>query len=456
MTTGVEISIDAYCPRGFGLARHNKGYVEVAHAIPGDRVKVEIRRRSRRVQKGRLIEILEPSKDRVCPRCAHATICGGCSWQSMSYSAQISHKQKSIESAFKDLLHSSVEVRSIIACETPWEYRNKMEFSFSENRAQTKFLGLMIAHAEPYVFDLHECHIAPRWMSECLARVRNWWATSQIPAYYPPEDRGALRYLTLRETTRTKQKMVILNISGNSLFSMTPHQLEAFVQSVNLDASIYVRIHQLCKGTPTQFVEHHLAGPTSMVERMQLSHGVFEFKISPSSFFQPNTLQAEKLYNLVSSLLDDKDSLVFDLYCGTGTLGLSAARRAKKVIGIDLNAESIADAEENARRNGIENAQFFSGDVGKVWTRLLSEPTYQKPDVVIVDPPRAGLDERAIHQVGVFRPKKIIYVSCNPLTQANDIRQLTAFGYQLRVMQAVDQFPHTAHIENVAWLSQTL
>jgi 23S rRNA (uracil1939-C5)-methyltransferase len=450
--TPVELFIEHFCPRGFGVAQSDRAQIEVAHAIPGDRVTVDLRRRSRRVQKGRLLEILQPSHDRVEARCPHASLCGGCCWQVMNYSAQIKHKQDFVRRSFGSLLDPTVNVRTFIPCEDPWHYRNKMEFSFSENRAGTKYLGLMIAHAEPYVFNLESCYIAPTWMADCLSRVRSWWVESGLSAYYPPKDSGSLRYLTLRESVRTKQRLAILNVSGNSAFAPPQEQINRFVQAVGENIGIFLRIHQICKGVPSQFFEMHLAGPDHIVEQMQLTHGPLHFKISPSSFFQPNTIQAEKLYNTAVSMLGTDHPLVYDLYCGTGTLGMAAAPVSRQVVGIDLSPESILDAEENAKRNNLSNIRFYQGDVGRVLTNLLASGDFVRPDAVIVDPPRAGLDALTLHHLKVLHPKKIVYVSCNPATQAENIQELVNAGYSISCMQAVDQFPHTAHIENIALL----
>lgn len=449
----VELSIQDFSSRGFGVAscKERRSKIEVAHTIPGDRVLVELRRRKQRVQKGRLLQLLSPSEDRVEPRCTHASLCGGCSWQQMAYDAQLRHKQQRIFHFFEGLIDSEARLLPMIPCESPWAYRNKMEFSFSENRGGAKYLGLMIAHAEPYVFNLEECRIAPSWMSECLGRVRSWWEASGIQAYYPPKDTGALRYLTLRSSVRTDQKMAVLNVSGNPEFAPPKEELLKFTQAVGDGVGVFIRIHQTKKGVPTRFYEMHLAGLDHIEEELRLKTGPLRFKISPASFFQPNTLQAEKLYDAAMDLIGEGGRLLFDLYCGTGTLGMAAARKAKRVIGIELSPEAILDAEENALKNGLSNISFYQGDAAEITARLLATG-HELPECVIVDPPRAGLGEAALQQIKALSPNKILYVSCNPETQAEDVKRLASWGYRLAAMQAVDQFPHTAHIENLALL----
>lgn len=443
----MEASVEGFTAKGYGVAISGNDEVEVAHVIPGDKILFELTRKKRRPQKGRLLEVLTPSPNRVEPRCVHARTCGGCCWQQMDYQAQLEEKQTRVRKAFNR------DVDPIIACENPFGYRNKMEFTFSENRGGQRFLGLMIAQAEPYVFNLTECHLTNSWFTDALSAVRTWWEGSGVKAYYPPADSGSLRYLTVREGIRTGQKMVILNVSGNAEFALTRPQLDGYVAAVQSaiqgEISIFLRIHQTKKGKPTQFFEMHLAGPDHIVEQLHLKDRTLSFKISPISFFQPNTLAAEKLYDTAMSMLPPS-SVVYDLYCGTGTLGMCASRQAKQVIGIELSPEAVIDAQENLVRNQIKNMTIHQGDVGQILTQLLG--TAARPDAVIVDPPRAGLDPLALHHLKNLLPATIIYISCNPLTQVENIKELEQVGYRIKRLQPVDQFPHTYHIENIALL----
>jgi 23S rRNA (uracil1939-C5)-methyltransferase len=436
-----ELLVESLSPRGYGVSRLGAQRVETAHVIPGDRVKVELRGKLRGGRKGRLLEILESSQNRVQAPCKHAGVCGGCSWQQMSYEAQLREKQRQIQEIF---CHEQIE--PIMPAPSQFRYRNKMEFTFSENRAGMKYLGLMIAQAEPYVYNTEECHLCSSWVTEVLQSVRTWWEASGLKAYHPPRDEGTLRYITFREAFRTGQKMIVLNISGNPDAAPKRADLDAFVAAIPPHCSIFLRIHQTKKGKPTQFYEMHLSGPDHIVEELHLSGGKLSFKISPISFFQPNTLQAERLYDAALSLIAPlKPERVWDLYCGTGTLGMAASRIAKEVIGIELSPEAVLDAEENMRRNQIANCTFLQGDVGKVLSQLTGQP-----DVVIIDPPRAGLDPLAIRHLQRIQPKAILYISCNPTTQGKNIQELP--GYRLQTIQPVDQFPHTYHIENIALL----
>jgi 23S rRNA (uracil1939-C5)-methyltransferase len=443
------VQIQKFSLKGYGVGLLPNGKeVEVPHAVRGDQLSIDWKKKKKGPQKGRILEVLTPSKDRVEPRCPHARICGGCSWQQMDYTSQLLEKEKRVERAFEGLGN----VEPILPSPSPFGYRNKMEFSFSENRGGMRYLGLMIAAAEPYVYNLSECHLCPPWFAEAVCSVRSWWEQSGLKAYYPPEDTGSLRYLTLRHSFRRNQKMAILNVSGRPEFAPSREALEAYTSSIQKaageDASVFLRIHQANKGKPTLFYEMHLGGPDHIVEELHLKEGALSFKISPSSFFQPNTLAAEKLYGAALEMLGSP-KLLFDLYCGTGTLAMAASFKAKQVLGIEISPESVLDAEENLQLNGIKNVQFKQGDVGKVLQGLTS-----RPDAVIVDPPRAGLDAAALLSLKNLSPKTIVYISCNPLTQVDNIRELLSAGYSLKKIQPIDQFPHTYHIENVALLER--
>lgn len=449
----LDISIQKFSKKGYGVGFSPQGKeIEVAHSIPGDTIRIDWRKGRQRVQKGRLVDLLVASEDRTATRCAHARTCGGCSWQQLKLSAQLREKMSRVKEAFG----GEFPIDPILPCNEPFGYRNKMEFTFSQNGAGERFLGLMIAQAEPYVFNLAECHLCPDWFSAAAASVRSWWEKTELKAYFPPKDFGTLRYLTLREAVRTKQKMAVLNISGHPDFAPSRQDLEGFAEAIRAvapQASIFLRIHQAIQGRPTQFFEMLLSGLDHIVEELHLSQGPLSFKISPASFFQPNTLQAEKLYDVALSLLGSP-SIVYDLYCGTGTLGMAAARIAKQVIGIELNPEAVLDANENLKRNGIENMEILQGDVGKTITRLMGDPAFVCPDAVIVDPPRVGLDPLALHHLKNIFPKTIVYISCNPLTQAANVGELIQAGYRLKRLQPIDQFPHTVHIENIALLEK--
>lgn len=350
-------------------------------------------------------------------------------------------------------------MHDIVPCLSPWRYRNKMEFSFSQNRAGEHFLGLMLARGRGRVLNLTECHLAPNWFSEALHRTREWWKASPLKAYHPHSNTGSLRTLTLREGLRTQDKMAILTVSGDPAFALTRKEISSFVaalQDVCQEMSIFLRIHQQIKGVPTQFFEMHLAGPDHLREQLKVEVDgkleVLSFKISPSVFFQPNPLQAELLYGYALKMgCVAPHSHVFDLYCGTAALSMVFAKKAHRVTAIELSPESILDAESNLELNHIKNVELHCGDVGKILCGL-NHPT---PDLVVVDPPRAGLDAKALQHVIQLQSKEILYVSCNPTTAVQNIIPMLDHGYQLQEVQPVDQFPHTPHLEIMIKMRKT-
>ncbi|MBI2742815.1 MAG: 23S rRNA (uracil(1939)-C(5))-methyltransferase RlmD [Chlamydiales bacterium] len=399
------------------------------------------------------------------PLCPHLDSCGGCSTQATAYSEQLKKKSETIEQLFSALgLLEGVKLDEIIPCRDPWRYRNKMEFSFSQNKAQDHFLGLMLKRSGRRVLNVEECYLTSPWFTKTLNSVRDWWKSTQIKAYHPYANTGSLRTLTLREGKRTQDKMAILTVSGQSDFALTKDQLDGFVNAVKrvvpeeeqMRISIFLRIQQIQKGSPTQFFEMLLSGPDHITERLEIEiegkKRIFTFKISPTSFFQPNSLQAEILYGRALEMCAVTPEMhVLDLYCGTATLGMVFAERAGRVTGIELNPEATFDAESNLERNGTKNMEIHCGDVGKILKSWEDQALH--PDLVIVDPPRAGLDPTSIAQILRLAPKKILYVSCNPATQAQNVKVFIENGYKLLKLQPVDQFPHTPHLESIALLS---
>ncbi len=287
-----------------------------------------------------------------------------------------------------------------------------------------------------------------------------------MEAYHLGRNTGALRTLTLREGQRTGDRMVMLTVSGNPQYSIQRKHLESFVSILreaiepvgpDQQLSIFLRIQQIAKGSPTQFYEMVLYGPDHIREMLHLERldgklQTLKFRISPTAFFQPNTLQAERLYSRAIQLTQaQKNARVYDLYCGTGTLGLCMASQVKEVIGIELSPESVIDARENIKLNHLSNVSIRQGDVGRMLSLLLEDK--QIPDVVMVDPPRAGLDARAIEHLLALKAPTLTYISCNPATQTSNLESLIKGGYQLKAVQPVDQFPQTIHVENILVLT---
>jgi len=438
--------------------------IEIPFAIPGDVVKASIFQKKKGIKVGRLVDIISPSINREKPRCIHFGQCGGCRLQQMSYAEQLNIKQKEIEHLFSAFLPTDVIVLPIVPCDSPWHYRNKMEYTFSSDLAGNRYLGLIMDSSRGKVLNLTECHLVNPWFSESLKVVRQWWEESNLLAYHPHFNKGSLRTLTVREGMRSGDRCLMLTVSGNPEDALSKQHLKTFVEKVSSaltpqgqgsTLSIMLRIQQAIKGQATQFFEMVLHGPDCIKEILNVQSQRFEFYLSPSAFFQPNTAQAEKLYSIaLQSLNMSKGCVIYDLYCGTGTLGICAAKDAKVVVGIEISPESSLDARVNAKHNGLSNVHILTGNVSDVIEGIKKNGTYPLPDVVMVDPPRSGLDAAALEQIKLLGAPKLLYISCNPTSQAENMKELIAFGYKIEKVQPVDQFPHTVHVENIVVLNK--
>lgn len=471
----VEVTITKLSKKGNGVGIVNdetNRTVEVPFTMPGDKVRALMHRKRCGLHSSNLEEVITPAPDRIQPRCIHFATCGGCRWQHIPYHEQLNLKQAQINKLFLPHLDSTTIIKPIIACDPPWEYRNKMEFSFSSDAAGKHYAGLIIDNSRGKVLNLTECHLTHSWFVDALKAARQWWSESGLTAYHPYSNKGSLRTLTLRDSLSTGDRLVMLTVSGNPDFALHKHHLDSFTAFLR-DAiepltpgsqlSIFLRIQQIAKGTATNFYEILLYGADHLNETLHIQSNPNEdaasltFAVSPSAFFQPNTKQAERLYSSALQLLDiPKGSVVYDLYCGTGTLGICAAKNAKEVVGIEISPESSLDARTNASANGLKNVTILTGSVRDVIETIRQEKSHSLPDIIMVDPPRVGLDADTIQHLTDLKPDKILYISCNPLTQVENVIALKEAGYQMVAIQPVDQFPHTVHIENIVVLKRNV
>jgi 23S rRNA (uracil1939-C5)-methyltransferase len=280
-------------------------------------------------------------------------------------------------------------------------------------------------------------------MAEVVNSVREWWQKSRLEAFFPPKEIGSLRTLTMRSSRDGKEKMVILTVSGNSEYALTRAELNSFVAASKYDenTSVFLSLQVAKKGQETEFFEMHLSGPEYLKETLC---GI-EFRISPRSFFQPNVAVAEKMFKKAIEMLKlTGEEKVLDLYCGMGTIGLILAPHVRQVIGIEIAKTSIADAKEAIQRLNIPNMHVYAEDVGTFLERGESLFT---PDIIVVDPPRTGLDKKAIAAINFLKPKKFLYISCNPITQKENLEHFPQ--YKIEEIAPFDPFPHTKHIENI-------
>lgn len=463
----VNIYTEKYSKKGSALGfEENKTYnrsIEVKGALIHEHVKVKCFKKKKKVFLADLIEVIKPSPFRVEPTCPHANSCGGCSWQHIDYKHQLEQKQQIITKLFSSLC-SSENIAPIIGAEGTFKYRNKMEFSFSQDKEGNKYLGLIQANSKGKVINLDECYLVNSWQARLLKKIRIFWESCSLRAYHAFKDEGTFQTLILREGLKTGEKLVMLTVSSRPEAGMTKTQIEQFKNVVISElgedkVSIYLRVKQIQKGQPTQFFEMHLYGPEFIKEQLTITYKEkdvpLEFAISPSSFFQPNTNQAEKLFSKALEIVEKTpDMKVLDLYCGTGTLTLVFSLIAKKVIAVELNPYSIFDALENAKMNKISHVDFIQGDAKKVLEDLKLKEKLKDIDLVVLDPPRAGLDDKALQEVIAIEAKQILYISCHPLSQAENVVKFIEKGYQISKIQPVDQFPQTPHIENIVLLKK--
>lgn len=462
---------------GFSKKGHGIGYfdrqdqsrwpVEVPFTVPGDQVAVSLRRKRSGLYHADLKTLVRESSLRIVPKCFHFGRCGGCCWQQIPYARQLEEKEALIHRFFGEWLSSDVEWQRILPAPSEWHYRNKMEFSFSSDASRNRYLGLVLNQSKGRVFHLTECHLPHPWFVKAVNATRGWWEESDLDAYHTFSNTGSLRTLVVREGQRTGDRMVHLTVSGNPAFALKKHHLEGFiaflrdaVEPINPDQklSLFLTIQQTHKGHPTQFFEMHLYGSNHIRETLYIKIGTKEtvpltFYISPSAFFQPNTAQAEVLYSTALKMAQlSSESVIYDLYCGTGALGICAAKQVKQVVGIELSPASAYDARYNVQMNELNNVTIITGSVGEELAKIRENGSFPSPHLVMVDPPRSGLDPDAMKQLISLKAPKILYISCNPETQAANIRQFVQEGYRLKAIQPVDQFPHTFHIENIALL----
>lgn len=445
----LSVSIDDLAFGGEGVGRVNGYVVFVRGGIPGDTLRVRLVEARSRFGRGVIEAIETPSPDRVDAPCAYFGRCGGCRLQHVAYPAQLAFKEKQVRDCLERIGGlPPFELRPILPAPEVLGYRNKMEFTVAPSAAGPA-LGLHEAERYDSVLDIERCLLQSDVMNTLLAETRQALRARGLSVYETGADgegRGLLRFVTLREGRRTGQAMVNVVVSAPDVQALAPVATEVHAR-VPATASVVLNVNDTKASVAVGTEEHLLLGRDTITER--LDDVVFE--ISANSFFQTNTVQAERLFALV----DDACALtgtetVIDLYSGTGAISLLLARKSRHVYGIELAAAAVADAVRNARANGIENCAFLAGEVRHALPELVRQD--MKPDVVVADPPRAGFHPKALATLAALAPARLVYVSCNPATLARDVGDLVRQGYALEWVQPVDMFPQTPHIEAVARL----
>lgn len=458
-TTIIEMGFE-----GKSVSKLDDYVIFSAQGVPGDRVELEILKAKSSYAEAKVLRVLENGSARVEPKCSHIHDCGGCRWQHVTYEAQLKAKQKHVFDAMTRIGgFKNIEIKSIIGAAEFFFYRNKMEYTFSDQRwipnnethsdkSRNFALGLHISGRYDKILDIDACYLQSELSNKILNLIKKTAQSSGIDPYNLKNHTGFLRNLTIRQSANTDDVMVILTTTFHD--SELMKVFASNLKSGTPEVKSFINVVHSGKGpVPKGEGEFIIFGQPVLTEKLL---GV-SFIIHPFSFFQTNSKQAERLFETAFSVADlTTDDVLYDLYCGPGTIGLIAAQKVKKVVGIELIPEAIENAKENAKINAVTNADFFTGDVRanlesiKSWRDL-----YGKPSIVVVDPPRAGLHEDVALTIPKFGAERILYISCNPMTQARDLKIITENSdYRITHCQPVDMFPHTYHIENIVLLER--
>jgi 23S rRNA (uracil1939-C5)-methyltransferase len=438
----LELTIDSLAYGGNGVARLNGFVVFVRRGLPGDTVLARVTKVKRSHAEATALEVVNAGAPRVEAPCAHYPACGGCRFQDLAYEAQLEAKARQVADALARIGKlTGFDLEPAVPAESLFHYRNKLEYSFTTT-PDGLGLGFHLAGRWDEVLDVDRCWLTTDLGNAIRSAVRQWARDEGLAAFDQETQEGFLRHLVVREGRNTSQALVVLVTAAGEL------QEESFVEALRPFSEVR-SIHWAVNDTPAEVtnVPSRLLSGEEAIEEEVLG---LRFRIRPNAFFQTNTTMCARLYELAGEYAAlTGDETVYDLYCGTGTIGLSLARSALTVWGIEASEESVACAVENAELNRLANAAFFAGEVGADLDELRSRAG--NPDVVVVDPPRAGLAGKALAAVGGLEAPRLVYVSCNPTTLAGNARILVEeFGYRLERVRPVDMFPHTPHVESVA------
>jgi 23S rRNA (uracil1939-C5)-methyltransferase len=441
----LELTIDSFAQGGNGVARLEGYVLFVQGGVPGDRVRATVTKSKRHYGEARVTEVITPSPDRIEPRAAHP----GASWQVLPYERQLKEKQHQVVEALERIGgFESPPVAEIIPAVEQWRYRNKLEYSFgTDEKTGELVLGFHRPGRWNDIDDVSDDILASEAINGVRERVKAWCREQGLSAYDRRSQGGFLRNLVVREGRRSGQ------LQARIVTSKGDFESAQFAAAADAHGVMWTQVESVAETTREGKTEV-IAGKGKIDEELHTRDGdVLKFRISSEAFFQTNTEMAEVLYGVASDLagLSGREK-VFDLFCGIGTIGLTLSLAAGEVWGVELVEGAVANAISNARLNGVDNARFFAGDVRTAMRPLVEEAG--KPDVVVVDPPRAGLSQKIVRRILEVEPQKIVYVSCNPTTLAPNARQIADAGYVLKAVQPVDMFPQTPHIEAVALLER--
>lgn len=442
-----ELSITGMSNEGSGVGHYDGIAVFVNNTAVGDVILCHIIKAKKNYAIGKAMKIIQASPDRIPSDCDVSLRCGGCCYRHVSYEAELRYKEQKVKDAFQRIGHLDVPFLPIIGSENQEGYRNKAQYPVAIVPGHGPQMGFYARNSHR-IISCDDCRLQPPVFEQVLKIVRAWMMKYGIPAYDEKSHKGLIRHIYLRQGYYTGELMVCLVINGKNV-----------PKTYNLIRSLRDSIPQF-----QTFLLNYNTAKTNVIlgkeEEVLFGDGFIRdkllgctFRISPKSFYQVNTRQAEVLYSKAAELAHLTSSdILMDLYCGTGTIGLTMASKVKKVYGVEIVPEAVDDARKNALENSIANAEFICGDAAHAAEQLQHDGV--KPDVILVDPPRKGLAESLVHTIAEFDPKRVVYVSCDPATLARDCARFQDLGWHTEVVCPVDMFPRTAHVENVVLLDK--
>ena len=461
----VRLTISDIGTDGEGIGKVDGYTLFVKDAVIGDTITARVIKLKKNYGYGRLMEVIEPSKDRVEPVCPVARQCGGCQIQQMSYDAQLDFKRKLVEGNLRRIGgFPDINVLPVIGMDEPYHYRNKAQYPVGRDKDGNVVIGFYAGRTH-CIIDNQDCAIGARENVKILTAIRDYINENKVSVYDENTGKGAVRHILIRKGFHTGQMMVCIVVNGESL----PHEDRLVAKLTGLEfyngndgkldsvkgqavpniSSVMININR----ENTNVILGDRCRTLWGKDYIEDSINGITFQISPLSFYQVNPVQTEKLYGKALEFAGlTGNEVVWDMYCGIGTISLIMATRAKKVYGVEIVPAAIENAKNNARINGLDNAEFYVGKSEEIAPKLAEQGAV--PDVIVVDPPRKGCDEALLGTIVKMQPERVVYVSCDSATLARDLKYLAARGYEVKTVQPVDQFCHTVHVESVVLLSQ--
>mgnify|MGYP000968612076 FL=1 len=437
----VEIIDTGY--KGEGIAKIDDFTIFIPNAIKGEKIKIKIIKVLTSYAFGKIIEIIEPSKNRLESDCSTYKRCGGCNLRHVKYDETLKIKQNLVQSLVNKTLKNKIKVKETIGMENPYYYRNKAQFPIGKDKENNVVMGVF-ANRTHEIIPIEECFIQNKEIQKLSKFILEFIKENDISVYDETSRKGLIRHIVTKIGIKTNEIMCIIVINGKEI----PKEKELTMQIIKKFPNVKTIVKNInTKNTNVIMGEKNekIYGDGYIEDKL----GEYTFKISPHSFYQVNPVQAEKLYSIgVEAANINKEDVVFDLYCGIGTISLFMAKYAKKVYGVEIVEQAIKDAKENAKINNIKNTEFIAGNTKLILDDLINNKKII-PNVVMVDPPRKGLDNRSVENILKIMPNRFVYISCNPATLVRDLAKFEEM-YEIKSIQPVDMFPFTAHVECVA------